>query len=400
MLERPPNRTVCTSLMIFLPIVLALGCAQRVVTLDSSLTVPSSGEQRTPPSPESQPVASPAQKPPAKTTVRGVWVHPDISRDKATGVPQVQKTLDAYAQAGIDTVMLMVKDTSGYVYYKSAIGVADPACGYDWLDVWLKEAAKRNITVHPWFCVFNEGAVAGQPRQHLDWFVTNRHGERTGVLNPALPQVREYELSLMMEVAAHYPVEWIHLDYIRFPCAPAEPYFSCDAQTRKLFKEFSGWDPLEIKAQDSGNIAWDEWLDWNRGQVTQFVRELREALKSTRRTVKISAAVFPDADNARVLIGQDWPSWAEQGLVDMLCPMLYTNDARFFEKDARQAVGYAKGRCQICPGIGIGTSHNQNTPEGMLEQMRISRDLGADGVIFFSGGSLTEPFLEKLRTVK
>jgi uncharacterized lipoprotein YddW (UPF0748 family) len=424
MAERKHRPDISAYNIILFVTTLLLGCVPSAATLDGSLATQGSSDlaqpvapasrrcdvqsdiasennersQRDLPAPTSPP--APAASPPAKSLVRGVWVHPDVSRDEATGLPRIRKMLDAFAQARINTVILMVKDTSGYVYYKSAIGVADPAWNYDCLDAWLKEAAKRNITVHPWFCVFNEGAVVGRPREHLDWFVTNRHSERTDVLNPALPEARQYELSLMMEVAAKYPVDWIHLDYIRFPCAPTEPYFSYDAQTRRLFKEHSGWDLLEIKAQDSGNIIWNEWLNWNRDQVTRFVRELREALKTTGRTVRISAAVFPDGDNARVLIGQDWPGWAGQGLVDMLCPMLYTNHAGLFEKHVRQAVACGKGHCLICPGIGIGTSHNQNTPEGMLEQMRISDDLGADGVIYFSGSSLNEPFIEKLKAAK
>jgi uncharacterized lipoprotein YddW (UPF0748 family) len=349
---------------------------------------------------DTQLATAPVQPPAVRLLVHGVWVHPGSYRDEATAVPQIQKTLDAYAQAGINTVMLLIKDTNGYVYYKSAIGIADPACNYDCLEVWLREARKRNVTVHPWFCVFNEDARLGQTREHPEWFITNRHGELTGELNPALPQARQYERSLMMEVATRYPVDWIHLDYIRFPSSPAELYFSYDAQTRKLFKEYSGWDPMEIKAQDSGNIIWNEWLEWNRDQVTQFVRELKEALQSTGRDVKISAAVFPNADNAKVLIGQDWPKWAELGLVDMLCPMLYTNDAGFFERLARQAVVYGQSHCLVCPGIGIRTSHNQNTPEGMMEQTRICKELGADGATYFSGSSLTEPFLEKLRAAR
>jgi uncharacterized lipoprotein YddW (UPF0748 family) len=118
------------------------------------------------------------------------------------------------------------------------------------------------------------------------------------------------------------------------------------------------------------------------------------------RKIRISAAVFPNAANARVLIGQDWAAWAKEGLVDMLCPMLYTNHAQFFEKFSKQAVDIGRGFCQVCPGIGIGTSHNQNTPEGMIEQMKISKSLGADGVIFFSSSSLKEPFLEKLKAAK
>jgi uncharacterized lipoprotein YddW (UPF0748 family) len=346
---------------------------------------------------DTQPATAPVQPRAARLPVRGVWVHPGSYRDEATAVPEIQKTLDAYAQAGINTVILVVKDTSGYVYYKSAIGVAAPACNYDCLAIWLREARQRHITIQPWFCVFNEAARLGQTREHPDWFITNRHGELTGELNPASPQARQYERSLMLEVATRYPVDWVHLDYIRFPSSPAEMYFSYDAQTRKLFKEYSGWDPLEIKAQDCGNMIWNEWLEWNRDQVTQFVRELKEALKSTGRDVKISAAVFPNADNARVLIGQDWSKWAELDLVDMLCPMLYSDHSAFFEKLVRQAVGHGRGHCLVCPGIGIRTSHNQNTPERMLEQLRISRELGADGVILFSGSSLAEPFLEKLR---
>jgi hypothetical protein len=86
------------------------------------------------------------------------------------------------------------------------------------------------------------------------------------------------------------------------------------------------------------------------------------------------------------------------GLVGMLCPMLYTNNAGFFEKNSQQAIEVGKGHCLVCPGIG--TSHNQNTPDGMVEQMAISRRLGGDGVVFFSSSSLTTDFLQKLKTTR
>jgi uncharacterized lipoprotein YddW (UPF0748 family) len=333
-----------------------------------------------------------------KMAVRGVWAHPGtFGPDQAKAVPLMRKTLDEYVRAGIDTVIMLVKNTNGYVYYKSKLGVGDPAYTWDFLDVFLKEAKARNISVHPWFCVFHETGILGQFRLNPEWLIRSRRGEMVGAANPALPEVRQYELGLMMEVAKNYPVDWIHLDYIRFPCEPTEPFFSFDPKTRALFKEHSGWDPMEIKAQDSGNMIWNEWLEWNRDQVTRFVAELKDALKTTGRPMKISAAVFLDPDNARVLIGQDWVKWAEQGLVDMLCPMLYTNHEVFFEKYVKRAVAAAKGRSQVCAGIGISSSHNQNTPEGMIRQMQITKDCGADGVIYFSSGSLTAPFLKKLR---
>ena len=330
--------------------------------------------------------------------VRGIWAHPRMfGPDRATAVPLMGKTLDEYVRAGIDTVIMLVKDTSGYVYYRSGIAIGDPAYSWDFFGTFLEEAKKRSISVHPWFCVFPEGQLLGQVREHPEWLVRSRRNELVACVNPAIPAARAYELSLMTELARNYPVDWIHLDYIRFPCEPTEPYFGYDAATRALFKERSGWDTNDIKDQDSGNPVWNVWLEWNRDRVTTFVRELKSALGSVGRPVKISAAVFPEADNARVLIGQDWSKWAEEGLVDMLCPMIYTNDAALFDDYVRRAVAIGKGRTQVCIGIGIGTSHNRNTPEGMLEQMRISRELGADGVIYFSANSLVGPFLDRLK---
>jgi uncharacterized lipoprotein YddW (UPF0748 family) len=337
--------------------------------------------------------------PPTKMAIRGVWAHPGffgLEKDAATA--KIRATLDGYVQAGINTVIILVKSTSGHVYFQSQIAVQDPAYNWDFFGVFFDEAKKRNISVHPWFCVFPESAVLGRVREHPEWLIMNDKGEMTAAANAALPQVREYEISLMLELLKRYPVDWVHLDYIRFPCSPEEPYFSFDAQTRSLFEKAWGQDPLALKAKDSGNLFWNEWIEWNGGQVTQFVRDLREAVRVVGRPVKISAAVFPAADKAKVLIGQDWEEWVKQGLIDMLCPMLYTNHHGLFEKYARRAVEIGRGRVLVCPGIGIGTSHNQNTPAGMWEQMNISQRLGGNGVIFFSSSSLTESFLQSLRS--
>ena len=342
-------------------------------------------------------VAVPQPGAAAKFVIRGVWSHPGFfGSDEPAARAKIVATLDGYVRAGINTVIILVKNTTGHVYFKSDIGVGDPAWSWDFFDVFFKEARQRGLAVHPWFCVFPESAVLGQVRQHPEWLIRGPKGEMVGAANPALPEVRAYELSLMLELARRYPVDWIHLDYIRFPCDPAEPYFSFDAGTRALFEAETGQDPAAIKAKDSGNIMWNEWIEWNGGHVTRFVRELRAALRDLGRPVKISAAVFPAADKAKVLIGQDWESWARQGLVDMLCPMLYINSAVLFEKYARRAVEIGTGRVQVCPGIGLGSSHNQNTPEGMAGQIETSRRLGGDGFILFSSSSLTEPFLAAL----
>ncbi len=333
--------------------------------------------------------------------VRGVWMHPGFfGPDKSAAVEKMKTTLDEYAKAGINTLVMLVKNTSGHVYYASEIGVRDPAYDWDFFGTFLAEAKARKMTVHPWFCVFPESAMLGQVREHPEWLITSPKKEMVAAANPALPAVRAYEISLMLEVVRKYDVGWVHLDYIRYPCEPTEPFFSFDAVTLKLFKADTGIDMAAVKARDTGNPAWNVWLRWNTERVTLFVKELRQALKDTGRRIKISAAVFPDAINARVAIGQDWAAWGREGLVDMLNPMLYTNDVKLYEKLAREAVGFTKGGVQICPGIGIGTSHNQNTPEGMIEEMRLTKALGAAGVVYFSSNSLKPPFLDALKALK
>lgn len=333
------------------------------------------------------------------TEVRAVWAHPgQFGPDPVEARTRMRDALEAWSQAGIDTVIMLVKTTSGHVYWPSKIGERDPAyTRYDLLGTLIEEARPKGIVIQPWFCVFNEGAIVGQVRQHPEWLIRSPEGELVGVANPALPEVRDYERSLMMEVASAYPVAWIHLDYIRYPSSPHEVYFSWDPKTRALFKEYAGLDPIEMKARDSGNMMWDEWIVWNQSRVTAFLRELRAGLAGLGRPIKISAAVFPSAEEAKVLIGQDWAAWCREGLIDMLCPMLYTNNLGFFEKYVRQAMEAAGGRMPVLPGIGITTSHNQNTPAGMMAEIEIGRRLGAAGHVFFSGTALKPEFLDALR---
>lgn len=346
----------------------------------------------------SGPALSRPGDPVTRKEIRGVWVNPgQFGTDRALAVANMASTLADYKRAGIDTLIVLVKTTSGYVYYNSRLAPMDPAWDWDFAAEFTREAAKLNMTVHAWFCVFPEGSLVGKVREHPEWLIQNLAGEYHPALNPANADARGYELSLMAEFVNLYPsVTWVHLDYIRYPCDPEEPYFSYDSQTRKLFQTLTGQDPATVKAHDSGNPLWNQWIEWNGLQVTTFVRELRALLAGRNQPIKISAAVFPDAANAKVLIGQDWASWPGEGLVDMLCPMLYTNDVPYFETLTRRAVAAAQGRCLVCPGIGLATSHNQNTPEGMLAEMAKSRACGADGVVFFSGRSLKPAFLEKL----
>jgi len=97
-------------------------------------------------------------------------------------------------------------------------------------------------------------------------------------------------------------------------------------------------------------------------------------------------------------IAQDWGKWAEEGIVDMLCPMIYTNNLELFRKYTRTAVKIANGKFLVYPSIACISSHNKNTPDGVVQSVKIAREEGAQGVGFFSGYSLTEEFIARLKS--
>ena len=163
----------------------------------------------------------------------------------------------------------------------------------------------------------------GMEKVHGVWLHPGYFGTEKDVaitkIKSTLDEVRRYEISLMTKIVRLYSVDWIHQDYIRFPSEPEENYYSFDTQRRNYFKNYSVEDPLFIKTADAGNILWNEWIQWNTQHINNFLRQLRDSLRIFNHKVKVSAAVFPDTDNANVLIVQDWKYWTDENLVDMLC---------------------------------------------------------------------------------
>lgn len=70
-----------------------------------------------------------------------------------------------------------------------------------------------------------------------------------------------------------------------------------------------------------------------------------------------------------------------------------------FRRYVKSAVKAANGKCLVYPGIACRSSHNTNTPEGEVEEVKIARETGADGVGFFSGYSLTDEFITGLKSI-
>jgi uncharacterized lipoprotein YddW (UPF0748 family) len=113
---------------------------------------------------------------------------------------------------------------------------------------------------------------------------------------------------------------------------------------------------------------------------------VRTAVRAARPAAVVSAAVLPDATEAYQSRLQDWRTWLDQSLIDVLCPMAYTQDPRLFEEQIAMAREFAGGR-PVWAGIGAYRLAAKDT----VRFIGASRRLGTAGVILFSYDSLVAP---------
>jgi uncharacterized lipoprotein YddW (UPF0748 family) len=98
----------------------------------------------------------------------------------------------------------------------------------------------------------------------------------------------------------------------------------------------------------------------------------------------VTAAVFPDPQEAFDQRLQDWRAWLGAHLVDAVAPMAYTQEPSIFAEQIAAARDVAGGRA-IWAGIGA----YRLTPQQTIENIQTARRLGAAGVVLFSYDSLT-----------
>lgn len=312
---------------------------------------------------------------------RAVFLHDSMfGADKEEAVSKLKNILSRYVEIGINNI---------FCFYDLSRKPRE----YDFLEVLLEEAHLQGIKVHPILHPGYRVRLEGEIKQHPEWLIKGKKGEIYPHLNLANLDARDYALRQITEIL-DYDIDGINLDYIRFPIGQR---FSYDEDTCNAFEKEFGQSPLDV-VHDSGEIIWCEWIKWNTEKITTFVRETKALIKKSGKDIPLSVDVFPDLESAKVEIAQDWGKWAQEGIVDILCPMIYTNNLDLFRKYVKDAMYIANGKCLVYPTIACISSHNKNTPEGVVRSVEISREEGAEGVGFFSGYSLTDEFISKLKS--
>jgi uncharacterized lipoprotein YddW (UPF0748 family) len=130
------------------------------------------------------------------------------------------------------------------------------------------------------------------------------------------------------------------------------------------------------------------WQEFRRAKLTALLTKIRSTVKARRPQATLSAAVFPDANDAATRRFQDWGGWLATGLLDVVCPMAYTTDPALFRTQIAN-VEHLAGRRPVWAGIGA----YQLSPAATIENIRAARQLGAEGIVLFSYDNINDAYV-------
>jgi len=354
--------------------------------------------------------------------VRALWV----VRTALTHPDSVRAVVRRAEAGGFNTLLVQVRGR-GDAWYRSsleprAVQLAHLPAGFDPLQLLLDEARPRGLQVHAWINVHvvasaemppldpfhlvrtdpewlalpralvgELGRVSPRDPRYLDTLLRWTRANATQVeglySSPAHPAVRARVVAVAQELVDRYPLDGIHLDYVRFP----SPQFDYSAEALRSFRYWlPGASPdLNRLAEADARAAFDplalpdafplEWARFREAQVTQLVFEVARMVRARDPEVLLSTAVFPDPEDARTGRYQAWESWLANGWIDVVVPMAYTDSDAVFLAQVRRASAVAGPR-RVWAGVGI----YRNTFAGSTSKGRAAFLEGAGGVVLFS----------------
>ncbi len=328
----------------------------------------------------------------SKAEFRGIWVH--NWRTGLLNKAEVDATIKWAVDTNMNAVIVQVRKV-GDAYYDSAY---EPRAAniksdisFDPLAYSIAQAKAKGLEIHAWINVFRiatsdihliPGHIAVQ---HPEWLSKDSDGNTSSsdgmFLDPGIPEVRSYIVSLIADILTKYDVDGINLDYIRYPGKK----WGYNNIAVKLFNAEYGREG--IPSPDDA-----QWCNWRRKQVTETVRAIRAEMKRLKPNVTLSAATIAwgacptefTKTSAYAHLFQDWRSWMKDGLLDANMPMIYQDPA--VSKSNTNFVSWLNGSKRWSYGRHTysGLMVFKSNAKGIEKQIIQSRNKKMDGFVGFA----------------
>lgn len=279
-----------------------------------------------------------------------------------------------------------------------------------------------------------DGTTFNGQRYTAEWYVDLGH-----------PEASAYTVDVLTHLVKKYDVDGLHLDRIRYPEAPinrppGKPLEINVGYNETSVNRFKARFPaapskfyqlsdvgsnvntsaaprlitdLDVGYPKTGDL---DWNNWRREQVTNFVRRLYLNATAIKPRIKVSAALICfwtgpvgsggwERTEAYYRVFQDWKTWTEEGILDLVIPMAYKREHAM---TGPPPTGAVNERAQYDDWISftkklasdngrhsiIGLGNYLNGIEGTLIQQRKALGLSpfnslpaADGVIYYALGN-------------
>lgn len=198
-------------------------------------------------------------------------------------------------------------------------------------------------------------------------------------LCPSHPANLQYEKDALRELLTRYAVDGVHLDYIRYPDSHTCYCAGCRARFEDVTgKKVAQW-PADVKSEPLRG----RFESWRAARITRLVQDLSSFGRRIRPDLQISAAVYGRYPLCMRSVGQDWGRWLDQGFVDFVCPMDYTEDLQKFRAWTREQTALPCGGERIWTGIGVTAAESRLDAVAVLDQIAVARQAGAGGFVLF-----------------
>lgn len=279
-----------------------------------------------------------------KRDLRGVFL-PSVFNltwpTNKTASPAVQQAelltiLDNLQNNGYNTVFLQVRPASDALYvsaiepwsnYLTGTEGLAPNPLWDPLTFAITESHKRGLDLHAWINPYRakNGTYANASNHPISknpsWVITAANNANLKILNPGLPEVRDYIVSIIQDIATRYDVDGIHFDDYFYPSgAMAAAPANQDSQA------FTDHNPngltLANWRRENGNImiamVYDaiQVINTNLNKNIVFGVSPSGIWKSGVPTGITGGSSFND-------LFYDPIAWLDAGKVDYLAPQLY-----------------------------------------------------------------------------
>lgn len=332
--------------------------------------------------------------------IRAIWV----TRMDYKTQDDVVQIIENCHWLGMNTVLFQVRG-NGTAFYPSSyepwaeqFDFQDP--GYDPLAVAIQEAHQRGMLLEAYVNVMPAWRGREKPADatqlyctHPEWFWYDKDGHRQPLvhtatdskgrtrtrawyvsLNPCLPEVRAYLVKVFREIVEKYPIDGLHLDYIRFPNEPVVageviPDYPRDARTLALYKAATGLAPDDDP---------EHWGQWRTDQVSTLVREIHDMVQATRPGIPLTASVGTNPARSKKERFRDSMHWAKQGWLETAYVMNYKTDLGEFSAGIENWA-HAPENVRVVQGIG---AWQLRTPDALLSHVRTAEESNGHFCLF------------------